>query len=116
MANELTILEHSTLPPAVKEDFERLLIAIASGKTVAQAAVMEEETLALLLLRYPEVKMGLEEARKVAGYLLEQKALDVAHGLWQARNSKGLTSNTVAATRLLIEQLRWSAEKAAPEV
>jgi hypothetical protein len=114
---EVTQLRESSLapPPDIEiglQVIERLAVGRSLDEIGAQKGFPSKETFLIWLIQSPPLAQAFAKAREVSGYALEEEALALLRGL----KDEVMTAPKAKAIDMLVQQLRWSAEKRNPSV
>lgn len=94
-----------------------VLEAVTTGKTLteieSQPEMPSKDIVIHWLLRNPELMQRFTAAREISGYTLEDEALSL---LRQKAATGAAKPGDLKAIEMLVQQLRWSAEKRNPQV
>lgn len=90
---------------------ERILMAVADGKTLREIAAEPDmptkSTVQRWIMKYPALKTAWQAARELSAASLEEEALGLARDLTE--NAGSHTGTTVRAFDVAMNQFRWSA-------
>jgi len=96
---------------------EAVLEAVTTGKSLQEIEALPEmpakEVVIHWLLRNPGLMQRFTQARELSGYTLEDEALSLLRAKAAAPPAKPAD---LKAVEMLVQQLRWSAEKRNPQV
>lgn len=106
-----------TLIPENPLQVEAMLECVTTGKSLQEIEALPEmpskEIVIHWLLRNPGLMQRFTQARELSGYTLEDEALSL---LRQKAASGAARPGDLKAVEMLVQQLRWSAEKRNPQV
>lgn len=110
-----TVAESSIAPPVDHEIGLQVLERLAVGRSLAEIAEVpgmpSKETFLVWVMQSPALAQAYAKAREVSSYAMEDEALTL---LRRMKENEVMTAPKAKALDLLVQQLRWSAEKRNP--
>ncbi len=111
-------VESSLAPPVDEEKGLQVIERVAVGRSLEQIAEVpglpSKETFLIWLAMSPALATAYRHAQEVSAYAMEDEALDMLRRLRSSGTTP--TQGLLRATQMLVEHLRWAAEKRNPAV
>lgn len=111
-------VESSLAPPVDEEIGFQVVERLAVGRSLEEIGAIpgmpSKETFLVWVSQSPALAQAFTVAREVSAYALEEEVLAFLRE--QRKNPTTLTTNSLRATQMLAEHIRWAAEKRNPKV